>query len=285
MRPLRWLALLGGFCLSACESTVGIELAVADTDGVESVQVKVESVQLIDADGGLHDLDADDVALDLRDSVDGSVAVLIAAAEIDDGTYTGLRLQFGEGPHTLQMSDGRVFELLRDSNVEYADLTLDIEEDESSEVVATLDLRFSLVADDDSGTYRLVPVLRAVDVVRGASISGALPTTAVSDTACRQGRDVGVGVAVYLYDDAAGAPADYRRGRSGPLASAPARPVEGAWGYAFDWLEPGSYALAWTCDADRDHPEQDDAMNFVSGSTVVVTVEAGAAVVLDMPEF
>lgn len=271
---LPWLCL----ALAACEARVNVELGTTDLDGVSAVRVALEGVDLLDQNGELRTLDSgsDDV-FDLRDLTDGQSLVLIDSAEIEATSYTGIRLRFADSGHRIELEDGTEAALSIDSTAAFADLDVEVGEDETATVLATLDLRFSL--QQDSGTYTLTPVLRAIDADSAASLSGTVNADAVEAASCRQGRVVGAGVAVYLFDRDADSLIDYRRDRSGPIASARVQSSGSAYFYDLPNLAPGAYTLAWTCEADADAPDTDDGLSFQSSAPVTLT--AGEAQVLD----
>lgn len=255
------------FALGGCESKVSIDLSVADTSGLDTVDLAIEGVDLLDEDGEVHALDTDvESPIDVRDLVDGQILRLIESAEVQNGHYTGLRLRFADSGHSVRDADGSTGDVTVQSSSAFADLDADLGEDETGEWVATLDLRFSLQR-LSSGDYTLTPQTRAVDASLAASVSGSIDSDAVNASSCRQGRAAAVGVAVYLYAGTATDPTDFNSTRSGPVASAPARASGSSYVYDVPYLVPGTYTMAWTCEADTDVPDADDALDFTLGST------------------
>lgn len=273
---LPWLCL----ALAACEARVNVELGTADLDGASAVRVALEGVDLLDQNGELHTLDhGSDTVLDLRDLIDGQSLALVDSTEVEATRYTGIRLRFADSGHRIELEDGTEAALTIDSTADFADLDVDIGEDETATVLATLDLRFSLQRDSASGTYTLTPVLRAIDADSAASLTGIVDAAAVEAASCRQGRDAGAGVAVYLFDRDAASLIDYRRDRSGPIASARVQSIGSSYSYDLANLAAGAYTLAWTCEADTDAPDADNGLSF--RSSVLITLAAGEAQVID----
>lgn len=268
-----------GFALAGCESKVSVDLSVADAGGLDTVNLAIEGVDLLDDEGEVHALDTGfESSIDLRGLIDGQTLRLIDGAEVQNGHYTGLRLRFADDGHTVRDAEGSTSELTVSSASAFADLDTDLGEDESGQWIATLDLRFSLQR--LASGYSLTPQMRGVEASRAASVSGSIDADAVEATACRQGRAAGIGVAVYLYPGTIANPADFNRSRSGPVASAPARSSDGGYVYDLPYLVPGTYTMAWTCDADDDVPDVDDALDFTLGPTF--TLDEGEAQQFDL---
>lgn len=278
--PLRFCCSLLCLALAACEARVNVELAAADLDGVAAVHVALEGVDLLDENGSLHMLHSNqDDTVDLRELVDGQSLLLVDSAEVEADRYTGLRLRFADTGHSVERNDDSDAELTIDSADAFTDIDVDIGEDDTATVLATLDLRFSLRYDSSTDTYTLVQVLRAVDADSAASLTGTLTPEVVESSSCRQGRVAGTGVAVYLFDQDANALVDYRHGLSGPVASARVQTSSGSYYYDLANLAPGTYTVAWTCDADAETPEADNDLTFQSSASITLT--KGEAQVLD----
>lgn len=279
---LKRVLLLPSLCLMlvACDSRVNVELGTSDLDGVSAVRVALEGADLLDEDGQLHALDrGSNEIIDLRDLVGGLSLSLIDSAKVETGRYTGLRLRFADSGHHVELEDGTQASLSIESTGAFSDLDVNVGEDDTETVLASLDLSFSLQHDAGVGTYTLHPVLRAIDAGTAASLSGTVDTDEVEAASCRQGRATGTGVAVYLFEHDADALIDYQRGRSGPIASARVQSTGSAYYYDLPNLEPGDYTLAWTCDADADAPDTDDALSF--RSSTLVTLSDGEGQVVD----
>lgn len=268
------------FLLAACEARVNVELGAADLDGASAVLVALDGVDLLDEGGDLHTLSGgSNDAVDLRTLVNGSTQLLIDSAEVDVDRYTGLRLRFADSGHSVELDDGTQATLTIESAASFADIDVKVDEGETATVLSTLDLRFSLQRESASGAYTLIQVLRAIDTGSATSLSGTLDADAVESEVCRQGRVAAAGVAVYLFDRDADALVDYRRGLSGPIASARVQPSGTSYFYDLPNLAPGDYTLAWTCEADVDAPDTDDDVSFQSSTQL--TLSAGEAGIHD----
>ena len=190
----------------------------------------------------------------------------------------GVRLLFEDGTDlTVVDSLGGEFEGSIEQG-EYADVSFQVQEDESSQesIVLTLDLRRSLRFDDGSDEYTLKPVLVAVDATKAATVSGAVDLDCpTGNTALRNG-------AVYVFSGRNVVPDDVDGSGIEPVASAR---IESPLGtatrrYEVNYLAPGDYTLAPTCRADEDESGASDALEF--GPTVNVRLEAGDSEQVDL---
>lgn len=265
--------------LAACTPAIDVSLSVADTDGLESVRMAITAVQLIDDAGNLHTLSAaGNGPLDLRDLIDGQT-LLLTDADLDTGRYTGVRLQFGEDPREILRTDGGVWPVTVDDAATFADLDIRLDDGDRASVILTLDLRFSLQPDTDAAAYTLAPVLHAVATGEAASLSGTLASGALPAAGCAD--ETGEGAAVHLYAGQDRTPADFRVGRSGPLASTPIRVMDGLATFRFDALPAGAYTLAWTCEAAADTPVGGETLSFRDAREI--DLPAGSAITLTEP--
>ena len=279
MRP-SFLAVAFCAALSGCESGVSLDLSVADSSGLDSVNISIESADLLAEDGELYSLTSAAASLvELRDLIDGALLTLSNEQEVASTSYKGFRLDFGDADGLVRLSDGREAALSANVLTEFADISFDLDEDESVRLIAVLDLRFSLYGDADSG-YTLNPWLRVVDTDRASSISGKLDAAAVESTSCMAGRQPGEGVAVYLYRGEVDTLLDFATGLSGPFASAPVRTSSASYVYDLPYLPAGTYTLGWTCAGDSDNPEIRDGLLIEHGSTL--TLEDNEAVIIDL---
>ncbi|MGH8518723.1 MAG: DUF4382 domain-containing protein, partial [Panacagrimonas sp.] len=138
----RIVPILLGALLASCESHVDIDLATTDLDGLSEVNVRLEGVDLLDDDGDLHSLDANqDAVVELRALAGGQTLSLIEGAEVKEGHYTGLRLRFADNGNEVVLDDGTRATLTPEAVEGFADIDLDVVEDQTASLVATLELR------------------------------------------------------------------------------------------------------------------------------------------------
>jgi len=273
------LAALAALLLSACEGELVVDLTDAPVDGASRVQLQLSAIELLASDGSVTTIEPDlTESFDMLDYRDGETLRVLGADGELDGTYIGLRLRFDDDDAYLRKDGSSVpIELLSAGDHASVDLTLD--GSASVALIVDIDLRFSLTdAVDTLGVYQMVPVIRVVDADTAGSIEGTIDADAIADSDCREGRALGEGVAVYLYPDSGVTPADYYDDGSAstlvqPVGSADVAYVSASdrWIWRFAYVAPGSYTVAWTCEADAEHPREDDALLFRASADVTVT--------------
>lgn len=265
--------------LTACEGELIVDLTDAPVDGARRVEMTVSAIELLDSEGDVTTIDPDYTSsFDLLDYRDGATLRLLAAdGELDD-SFIGLRLRFDDAESYVRDDSGTSIPLELLSAGEYAAVDLTFDGTTSASLVVDLDLRFSLIDSiDELGSYQMVPVIRVVDADTAGSVSGTIATDLVNNADCRDGRDLGTGVAVYLYPGSDVTPADYY---DDGTATSLVQPVGSAavsydsdsdtWAYAFHYVAPGDYTLAWTCAADDEHPREADELPFQASANVTV---------------
>lgn len=262
------LSVLAALLLGACDSSVSIDLSSADGEGLQSVVLSIDGVQLRDGDGTRQRLQTQTSGIEMRDLLAGQSRSLISGFSVAEGRYTGLRLSFDEdAEQTLRLQTGAQFNLRLDDQDQFFDIDLNVEEDEDARLIAVLDLRFSL-RQTDADDYRLSPYLRLVNADQAASIDGSISAGAVSSSDCAADGTPGNGVAVYLFKGADAEPIDFNRSRLGPFASAAVRPADNGFAYTLAFLPAGDYRIAWTCDGDIDQPEASETLRFRDAQSI-----------------
>lgn len=264
--------------LTACEGELVVDLTDAPIDGASRVQLAVSSVELLGSDGDVTTIGSEHTdSFDMLDYRDGERLRLVGADGELDGSYIGLRVRFDDEDAYLRKDDTSVpIELL--SAGEYADVDLSLNDSSSTSLIVDLDLRFSLIDQVDAlGVYQMNPVIRVIDADSAGSIEGTIDADEIADTDCRSGRDLGTGVAVYLYEGAGVTPSDYYddstvTNLAQPVGSADVAYADDgdAWIYRFHYVAPGSYTVAWTCEADDEQPREDDGLLFRASADVSV---------------
>lgn len=284
-RP-RWrrrLLPFAALALAGCEAAVDIDLASTGYGDVSALPLMITGVNLLDEDGAEHELDAGHgEATDLAPYMDGDTTAIVRHASIANGRYTGLRLRLADSGSALYRRDGSAYPVDLASNLAFADLDLELDENGSGSRLAIVEPRFSLrlLA---SGHYALTPVLRVVHPDRAASVSGSVGADLVRSDACRQGRTPGTGVAVYAFIGANVTPRDYLRDAGGsPVAATDVQASDDgtSFHYDFPYLAAGRYTLALTCAADDEDPEADDGLVFLARDSVVLGENEAATVAL-----
>ncbi len=136
------------------------------------------------------------------------------------------------------------------------------------------DLRKSVIRPPgQDGDFMLKPVLRLVNNLEVGVIAGTVAQALVVD---------GCEPAVYLYSGANVVPDDIGSATP-PLASTAVRldTATGNYRYRMAFVPAGAHTLAFTCAADDDDAELDDAITFAT--PLDVTVSAGQTTTVDFP--
>lgn len=285
----RTLALLpASLLLAACEASLDVSLTDAPADQARQLLMTVNSVQLLQEDGGIVTLDADELRFDLLDYRDGETLELVSRDGDVQGDYIGIRPVIETSDLDLTLANGGQAGVAVLAQPDFADLDFSLDDGEALSLVLDLDLRFSLV-DDDDGSYSLRPVVRAADRGNAALIEGEVDAALVGDDDCREGRSVGTGVAIYAFAGDDRTPNDYYDDGSivaaqQPMASAPVayEADSDSYRYRLHFIPPGDYTLALTCQADSERPDADDDLLFLD--TLNISAGSGETVEADFDD-
>jgi hypothetical protein len=256
--------------LSACEDgRIGVELSAdpAAAAGTREVVVSIDGITLQRDDGSEDRIDFDDTLSPNLINFDNNTFPLLDSEALDSGDYTGIRLNFHDSDNSdsdnyvTDANGGRRPLKINESDA-FAPLDLNVKKKGKSYTLQLrLDLRLSLIA---SGSERsLTPVLRAVRDSKAARVSGSVKTSLINTNDCRDGRNTGVGVAIYAFKklDSGQQPDDYDGSVPDPVATTPVvSDGSGGWKYNIGILSAGDYTLALTCQGDQENPSvsQDD---------------------------
>lgn len=274
--------------LSACESSLDVSLTDAPADEARQLLMTVNSVQLLQEDGGIVTLDADELRFDLLEYRDGETLELVSRDGDISGDYIGIRPVIETSDLDLTLNNGGQAGVTVLAQPDFADLDFALDEGDALSLVLDLDLRFSLI-DDGDGSYSLRPVVRAADRGKAALIEGEVDAALVGDDDCREGRSVGTGVAVYAFAGDDRTPNDFYDDGSivaaqQPLASAPVayEADSDSYRYRLHFMPAGDYTLALTCQADSERPDADDDLLFLD--TLNVSADSGETVEADFDD-
>jgi hypothetical protein len=268
--------------LVGCEGTVSVDLgtlAPADPQ-IDRVNVELDGIEFQKSGGGTEVFEFDSPQIvDLMDYLDSNDFRLLTDEQLDDGSYSGVRLLFGpdeDKENQLVLRDGREFPLTVSTTNAFSDVDFTVDKDDSSKdnVQLTLDLRQSLQFDEeDNNDPVLTPVIRAIRTEDAGGIAGNVAVSCPANSV----------LAIYLYagkdvtpDDIGGAGVDpYLTTGIGVNGSSTLS------GYAFPFLPEGGYTVASTCRADEDTPAADEDLNFENAANV--DVEAETTVTRNIP--
>lgn len=294
MTPFRLLLLLSLVPLfAACGGGSGggnsVSLSVADApvDGAEHVVVKFTGVVLEPGSGNPVEIDfAQPKTVDLL-TQSGTASAVLFDQPIPSGSYEQIRLLVladgDPGNSYIQLSDGSVRGLQVPSGAQTGlKLVSGFSVPDSGVVDYTVDFDLRKAITCPGGQAPacfLKPALRLVNNSQVGNVAGIVDPSLVAPQGCTPG--------VYLYAGNLTAPED---ANSAALASDTNQPlsskvpVQTANGleYQFTFLAPGTYTVAYTCQAAQDNPDQNDHLTF-NPIKSAVTVSAGQTTSVNLP--
>jgi uncharacterized protein DUF4382 len=254
--------------LTSCGGDGGsgqMQLAVADApvDGAQSVVVKFTGVELVPGNGKPVDITfPSPKVIDLiADS--GTASAVLFNEPIPAGSYGQIRLMVvadgNPGNSYIMLSDGTMHGLQVPSGSETGlKLVSGFTVPASGVVDYTIDfdLRQAIICPaGQSPACTLKPVERLIDNTAVGNIQGQVSNTLVP-TGCTPG--------VYLYAGTVAMPEDMNStapagDANQPLASrVPIANSQPPYYFQFTFLQPGTYTVAFTCQAGQDSPLQAD---------------------------
>jgi hypothetical protein len=266
-----------------------MKLSVADApiDGATSVVVKFTGVELTANSGDPVTINfAQPKTIDLLNDSGKATAVLFDQP-IAAGDYGQIRLMVvadGDPNNSyIVLSDGTTHGLTVPSGSETGLKLVSGFAVPSSGVVdytIDFDLRQAITCPGgQSPACTLKPVERLVDNTTVGNIQGTVSNTLIP-SGCTPG--------VYLYNGTVTRPEDMNStapstDTSQPIASvAPVATSQPPYYYQFTFLPPGSYTVAFTCQAAQDNPDQADAAVTFSQVKTAVAVTANMTTSLDI---
>ncbi|HEU5136899.1 MAG TPA: DUF4382 domain-containing protein [Steroidobacteraceae bacterium] len=211
----------------------------------------------------------------------GGSEVLLADELLPAGEYESIRLKVIAGRNAsdsfIELDDGSIHPLFIPSGNQ-SGLKLNrgftIGAGSTHNFTIDFDLRKSVIHPPGLGDpYLLKPVLRLVNNLEVGTIDGTIATALVVN---------GCVPAVYLYTGAAVVPDDLGSATS-PLASTAVNldNTTGVYRFRLAFVPAGPHTLAFTCAADDDAADVDDAITF--SAPITVTVTAGTTITVPFP--
>lgn len=291
--------------LSACGGDTGpgtgyLTLGITDgpVDHAEHVYVKFSTVEVKPAEGRsyVYDFGVDQFGepvtrtIDLYGLQSGLRDVMIEGEPLPAGRYEWIRL----GVHATAdgildsyiVIDGASYELYVPSGAQTGlkiNTPFQIIADIDNDYTIDFDLRKSVhdprgqTMDPYGQVYFLRPTLRLVRTMATGSIAGQLDPIVFEGQTCSDP----LSYAVYVYAGTVATPYDIDGQGDEPVTTASVDTNNG-FSYRAAYLEPGTYTVAATCQADLDQPDQADP-EVVFVGTAQVVVEAGQETPHDIP--
>jgi hypothetical protein len=280
-----------GACGGGGASDTGqMKMAVADApvDGAQAVVVKFTGVELT-ADSGnpVQITFSQPKTIDLLNQ-SGTASAVLFDQPIPAGSYGQVRVMVvadgNPGNSYIMLSDGTMHGLQVPSGFESGLKLVSGFTVSSSGVVdytIDFDLRKAITCPPGQAPACILkPTAKLVDNTAVGNIQGAVDNTLVPD-GCTPG--------IYLYSGTVSTPEDMNSAAAPsdsnqPLASKPvAANTSTPYYYQFTFLSPGTYTVAFTCQAAQDGPDQaDNAVTFGPVKTGIV-VTAKQATTVNIP--
>lgn len=270
--------------LAGCEPSFNVDLVatpLADEDAIATI--RLDGVELRKTDGNTDKLKRSSTGEYIVDAtVDTVPEDLLSNSDIDGGRYDGLKLLLADDLGDVSRP-GRADETIEagTATLLYAPVSFDIDEDDdkTTSLVVALDLVLSLSEKENEAGFTLDPLIRVMDIDDASSVSGSIPASRFADPACSTGTTL-----VYAFAGRDIEP-DERDGTGvEPYATAPIirRGTGNAGTYLLDYLPPGDYTLAFTCEGQFENgrlPSEDEEIDFFEGGQV--QLKAGESVRVD----
>ena len=274
---IRIAALTLASLLCACEPSFNVDLVATPlTQDGSSVTLNLDGAVMRKQDGSSEELTRGSTG-QFRFTEDQELLPtdLLSNSDIGGGEYSGIRLLLADDVGSVTRP------LVADEDIDATDapplvadvnFMIDEDEDDTVSLLVALDLPLSLSENADSAGFTLDPVFRAMDSSDAATVRGTIPASRFAPVACTNGTAV-----VYAFKGL-DVTADERDGTAAePLATAPvpAGSVAATRAYRIDFMPPGDYTLALTCDGQRENGRlaADPGMVFQPGPEV--SLEAG----------
>ncbi|MAT66470.1 MAG: hypothetical protein CMN57_12610 [Gammaproteobacteria bacterium] len=262
----------GGGSDSGATGSFSLSITDAPVDDAQEVVVTFTAVTLKPADGDAITITLDTPqSINLLDYQNGASVTLVDDEAVTAGDYAWIRLTLDQNNTYIVDSLGREHDLTIPSSAQTGlklNNSFTLAADETLAYTIDFDLRKSVHL-TGTGEYIMRPTLRMVKDAEAASLGGSVDSSLIA-THCVDAEDI---PAVYVFES--GDPVDDMDGGNDPVATATI-PMDGVYEYKVTLLEPGTYTLAFTCDADQDGPDTDDdaAMTFVGETDVTLTAGA-----------
>lgn len=281
------LAACGGGSGGSGTETGSLSLDITDApvDGVTEVWVQFTGVRVKPADGAAIDFDFDTpLDIDLLTLTGANTETLLDNAEVPAGAYEWILLrvnaEFDDVMDSYVMDDmGGMMELRVPSGGEQGLRLVSgftVLAGGSASFVIDWDLRQGLTDPVGLSGYFLRPALRITDLAEYGSISGTVADALVMDDTCTSDTATGAGNVVYLFEGEDVVPDDIDATDAEPLATAAVAQDDqaaGAYTYHANFLPPGPYTAAFTCQAQDDDPETSDELVFMGAQNATVVAD------------
>ncbi|MEW5756384.1 MAG: DUF4382 domain-containing protein [Pseudomonadota bacterium] len=259
--------------------TLSLNITDAPVDEASEVVVAFTGVTIKPQSGPAFDIDFVDEngapvvkTIDLLDQQGPNSEPLLLNHELDAGHYNWMRLKVDMDQSFITLEEGGARKQLYIPSGDETGLKLnrgfEITDGGAATFTVDFDLRKSVLAPSNgSDVYKLKPTLRIVENANVGHLSGTVDSVARSDASCATTPNY----AVYVFEGDV-TPDDVDGDAVDPISSALVS-VD-TYSYAVGFLNQGTYTVAFTCEADLDSNEGDEAITFLGTTTVTITAGA-----------
>lgn len=273
-------------------SSLTVSLMDAPVDGVTAVNVEIAALWLKAPGSAAKQLTMSrtPMKVNLLDLNDKNAAILIDGQPIDPGSYEWLDMDVNAdfdgvtdsfvvtkigGEEEIRVPSGRV-RLVGG---------FDVAANQAVRLLFDWDLRKGLVDPPGQPGFLLKPAFRVVDAQELANLGGTVALATLDATNDPNGcladdSNLDVGNAVYVFAGADIAPDDIDGVDPDPVAVIPVEPSSTGDYVYHTAIAPGTYTIAFTCQAGNDNPDdgQSEIIKFVAPVTRTISADMEVAV-------
>lgn len=263
----------GGSSTSAQSSSMSVSLMDAPVDGVTAVYVKITAMWIKPTGNGPAvqlSMPNGPMTVNLMGLTDKNAAILVDNAAIAPGSYDWIAMDIAAEPNVRDSyvitSTGAEQEVSVPSGRLRLVSGFTVPENQAVKLLFDWDMRQGLVYPPGQNQYFLKPAFRMIDVTAYGTLQGTIAAATVGTSldpavnACAKddNTNLDVGNVVYVFSGAGVTPDDIAGTSSDPVATIPAvRNPAGDYVY-HTLIAPGTYTVAFTCQAGNDDPSTDE---------------------------
>ena len=217
------------------------------------------------------------VQLDLLSLNADNAETLLAAHEVPAGQYNWLEL------HVSAEHDGVMdsFAVLQNGGVEEVEVEvpsgsvrlvsgLTITANQETSFLIDWNLHKGLNDPIGQPGLFLRPALRVIDMTEFGTLTGTVAMPLVTAAGCANDLNLDIGNTVYIYEGAGVTPDDFDAGAPEPVATTAVKQNQTG-EYVYETLlSPGTYTVAFTCQAMNDMPDTSEDIAFVQPTAATI---------------